>query len=272
MKRVLLGIVVVLLVLVGGGLYFVYANLDMLVERGIERAGSSATGSAVEVGSVELDLLGGSAIIRSFTLQNPPGYSDAAMLSFDELAVVIDVANTDSRNIRIRSVTSRSPHLLYETRDGVSNLDIMRDAVGGSEPAPEASGQQLNLEIGSVVIEGIMATVRSDLLPQPAEVELGNVRLENLSGTPNEIAHQVMRPLLTQLAANAGRIALTLVPEDLRSAGAAVRDAAGAGLEQAGEAVGEATQGLRESIGGLLRRDDDEADAEEGEAVPADPQ
>lgn len=270
--KVVVGIFVVLLVLVGGGLYYVYANLDVLVERGIESAGTSAAGTRVEVGSVDVDLLGGSATIRDFTLANPEGYSDAALLSFDELSVVIDIAamSRQSGDISISSITSRNPHLLYEARDGVSNLDTVRERLAG-DPAPEPTtpGTEPNIAIGSVVIEGITATVDSDLLPSPANVDLGDVRLQDLSGTPAEVAQQVLRPLLTQLAANAGRIALTLIPEDLRTAGTAARDAAGARIEQAGEAVGEATQGIRDGIGNLLRRGDDAAEEESVDAGTA---
>lgn len=265
--KIVLGIFVVLLLLVGGGLYYVYSNLDSLVERGIETAGTSAAGTRVEVAGVDLDLLAGSAVIRGFSIANPAGYSEAPMLSFDEFAVVIDIAAMSRNNgtISITSITSRNPHLLYETHGGVSNLDTVRENMGtapaesNAEPAPEA-----NLEIGSVIIEGIGATVISDLMPAPAEVELGDIRLENLSGTPSEIAQQIMRPMLTQIAASAARIAVTLLPEDVRAAGATLREAAGARVEQASEAVGDATQGIRAGLGNLLNRNDgEEEDVEE---------
>ncbi|MDY6983420.1 MAG: hypothetical protein SV422_10040 [Pseudomonadota bacterium] len=269
MKQVLLGIVVMLLLLVGGGLYYVYTNLDGIVERVIEDAGSQAAGSDVRVDSVDVDLLAGSATVRGFTLANPPGYSNDAMLRFAELAVVLDLAslNSGGTNLHIVSITARDPHLLYEARGGSSNLDAMREnLVSGEEPPADTTGPQMQLAIDSIVIDNIGATVRSDLLPQPAAVDLGDVRLQNLQGTPDEIAQQVLRPLLTQLAANAGRVALTLVPEDLRNAGAAIRDAADARLDQAREAVGEAAQGLPGGLGGLLNRNADEED----EAAAAD--
>ena len=259
MKKALLGIVVLLLLLVGGGLYLVYSNLDMIVERGIETAGTAAAGTPVRVDAVDLDLLGGRATIRGFTLANPPGFSDAPMLSFDELAVVIDTASLTSDNIRIVAITARNPHLLYESREGAANLDVIRERVASDEAAAEStSSADLNIVIDSIVIEGIGATVVSDLMPQAAEVDLGDIRLQNLGGTPAEVAQQVLRPLLTQLAANAGRVALALLPEDVRAAGAAVRDAAAARLEQAGAAVGEATQDVREGLGNLLRRGEEE--------------
>lgn len=265
MKTVLLGIAVMLVLVVGGALYFVYTNLDGLVERAIESAGSAAAGTAVEVESVEVDLFAGSAIIRGFTLANPEGYSAAPLLRFDELAVAIDISamNRNGSTLPITSIAARNPRLLYELRGGASNLDLLRERMASSEAAPEQAGPELNLTIGRIDIEGIGATVRSDLIANPAEVELGAIHLQNLTGTPNEIASQVLRQMLTQLAASAGRVALTLVPEDLRGAGATLRDAAAAQLEQAGTAVGGATEGLREGLGNLLRRGDAQESEEE---------
>jgi len=271
--KIFLGLFVVVLLLVGGGLYYVYTNLDSLVERGIETAGTSAAGSAGEVDGVDLDLVGGSATIRGFTVANPAGFSNADMLRFDELAVVIDVASITSTGMRIISVSARNPHLLYETHDGSSNVDAMRQRVSSGEPAPESAGSPFNTDIGRIDIEGIGATVSSDLMPNPVEVNIGDIHLQNLSGTPNELAQQVLRQLLTQLAAASAKVALTFVPEDLRAAGAAVRDAAAARAGQAQEAAGAAVGDLRNRVGNLLNRDADEQDADDaedtGDASPA---
>jgi hypothetical protein len=263
MKKVLIGLFCLVLLVVGGGVYFVFTNLDAIVKRAIETAGSDAAGTPVRVESVELDLLGGSATIRGFTLANPEGFSDAPMLSFAELAVVIAPTQVNRQSISILSVTARNPHLLYEMRNGASNLDAVREQVASGAPASEQSGPDFNIDIGSIVIEDIATTVTSDLMEDPIEVDVGDVRLQNLSGTPDEIAQQVLRPLLTQLAINAGSIALTFLPEDVRAAGAAVRDAAGA-------AIDEAAGTLRNRVGNLFGGDEDEELEEESDEDAAD--
>jgi len=52
MKKVLPGIVVMLLLLVGGGMWFVFSNLDAIVERAIETAGTEVAGVEVRVARV----------------------------------------------------------------------------------------------------------------------------------------------------------------------------------------------------------------------------
>jgi len=61
-------------------------NLDDLVETAIETAGSNALGTQVSVGSVALDLPGGTAFIYDFAVTNPPSYTNADMLRFSELS------------------------------------------------------------------------------------------------------------------------------------------------------------------------------------------
>ena len=60
MKKVFIALAVII-VLLGGVVYFVFTNLDKIVETAIETAGSQALGTPVEVGSVELNLMGGTA-------------------------------------------------------------------------------------------------------------------------------------------------------------------------------------------------------------------
>ena len=113
MKKVLIGLVIVL-ILIGGGVFLLFSNLDKIVETGIETAGSSALGSRVEVGSVAINLTSGSASIYHFSVANPTGYSNAEMISFDELSVAIDLQNTNGQNVHVTSIVARSPHVLYE--------------------------------------------------------------------------------------------------------------------------------------------------------------
>ena len=96
-------------------MFLLFSNLDKIVETGIETAGSSALGSRVEVGSVAIDLTSGAASIYNFSVANPTGYSNAEMISFDELSVAIDLQNTNSQNVHVTSILARSPHVLSET-------------------------------------------------------------------------------------------------------------------------------------------------------------
>lgn len=235
MKKVGIAVVVMFLLL-GGGAWYVFVNLDALVKRGIETAGSDAVGTAVRVESVDVDLATGSAIITGFTVANPEGFSDAAMLSFSELVVVLDTARLSREAIGIHSITARNPRVLFEKRGNLTNLDVVAERLQGP-PVPatvEPGVPAVQLAIGTLTIEDIAATLVADVLPQPVDVSLGDIHLQNLQGTPQELARQILRPVMAQLARNA---ALSLLSVSAGELGAQILQHASEELEAVGEAI-----------------------------------
>jgi hypothetical protein len=257
MKKAFVSTVLLLLVL-GGGAYYLYTNLDFYVKQQIEAAGTAAVGTAVTVESVEINVPAGTATVRGFRVANPEGYSASSMMSFEELHVALDLNNISRERVGVTAITARNPHILYEMQGNVSNLDIVRGNLAGQGRAPAPQNDEsgaIQLEIASVDIEEIGATLSSNLLTGPVEVELGDIALRDLRGTPTQIADQIMQPLISQLSANAGRALLSARAGDL---GDEVLERVDAGLEAAGEALRETGATIREGLGNIFSRDDDE--------------
>ncbi len=254
MKKVMIGLVIIL-VLIGGGVFLLFSNLDKIVEAGIETAGTSAIGSQVEVGSVAIDLPAGSASIYNFSIANPAGYSNAQMISFDELSLAINLQDTNGQNIHITSIVGRSPHVLYESDSGVTNLDTVSARFDSDEPAaePQADDSAINIIIDSVLIENIQGTLLSDRLPRPVDVSLGDVRLNNLNGTPEELAQQIMAPVISQVGragAQALARSISQLVENAEAINEQVRDA----RDRVDDAKNQASEAL-DSVGNLFKRD-----------------
>lgn len=262
MQKLAMVLLVLLLVISGAG-YYLYSNLDSLVERAIESAGTSAVGAVVTVDSVSIDLGGGRASIRGFSVANPSGYSNGAMLAFGELTVILDTSRLSTTQVGIVSITALSPRVLYETRDEISNFDMVMQRFGSAPattaPAQPEQARAVQVAIGTFSVSDIVAALQSPLLPQPVQVNLGDIALQNLEGTPAELGQQILRPLLSQLSRNAGAAMLGATAAQLRDTAAAVGQQAlqeaGRQLDNAGEAIGETGGRLREGIGNLLDRD-----------------
>ena len=255
MKKVLIGLVIIL-VLIGGGVFLLFSNLDKIVETGIETAGSSALGSRVEVGSVAIDLTSGSAYIYNFSIANPTGYSNAQMISFDELSLDIDLQNTNGQNVHVTSIVARSPHVLYETSGGVANLDKVSERFDDGTSAAEPQGADaanINIVIDSVLIENIQGTLLSDRLPAPVEVSLGDVRLNNLEGDPEELAQQIMAPVISQIGTAAAQALAQSITELLGNA-EAINEQIQDARDQIDDVTNQASEAL-ESVGNLFKRD-----------------
>lgn len=263
MKKVLIGLVVVV-VLIAGFIFYTLSNLDKIVKTAIETAGSEAVGSAVLVGAVEIDLFSGTASIHNFSIANPEGFSNQPLMSFAELSVGLDLNNISGTAIGIRSIVAREPYILYEMRGDSSNLDAMNENIAGDNSSattePSAgSAESPVLTVDSILIEDIQASLESDLLGEPLDVNLGDINLDNLHGTPEEIASQIIKPVLAQLSTTAANSLLTAVAgmdlEDLEAAAEARVDEEMENLEErAREEIDEALgEGVRKGLESLLK-------------------
>lgn len=257
MKKIL-GAIVLLLLVVAGGLYYLYSNMDRLAKQQIEISGTEAMGTAVTVDEVVIDLPTGSASIRGLRVANPEGYSAGSMLGFAELNLVLDITNLSRHRIGIQSIVARNPHVLYEMQGNVSNLDVIHSRLAGGNPSAETSvnsADDILLDITRINIQEIGATLSSPLLSAPVEVSLGDIILLDLSGTPDQIAQQIMGPVMAQLSNNAARALLSKRAGNLRDD---VLEQVDASLEAAGETLRETGANIREGLGNLFDRDDAE--------------
>lgn len=75
MRKIILIVVAVLVVAIGAGVAFLSSNLDSIVKKVIETAGTEVAGVKVSVGDVKISLSEGKATIAGLTVANPPGFS-----------------------------------------------------------------------------------------------------------------------------------------------------------------------------------------------------
>lgn len=243
----------VVFVLVIGGVVLLFSNLDAIVESAIETAGTQALCTQVEVDSVEISLTSGAASIYGFSIANPPGFSNAEMVSFDELSVAFNLENTSGEQVHIFSVVARSPHVHYETNESTSNVDTISARFESEEDVNETDEEAaaVHLIIDDILIENIQGTLHSANLPEPVDVSLGTIELSNLAGTPENLASQIMAPLMAQIASVAAQALIQATADILSGAAEAVGEQVEGALDEVGDQAAEAL----ESVGNLFRRD-----------------
>ena len=91
MKKVILGLALVIIFAIAGGVYYVLSNLDALVKEAIETHGSQATQTAVRVDKVKIDLSNGAGAITGLTIANPGGFAMPYAFSLGEIRAGIDL-------------------------------------------------------------------------------------------------------------------------------------------------------------------------------------
>jgi hypothetical protein len=206
-KRILLGIAALGLVAAIGATVWLYRSLDGLVAGAIEKYGSAALGTEVDVGFVEIRLREGQATIRKLTVANPEGFSKQDAMAFESLTVQIDPTSITGSPIVVPQIRLLGPSILFEVaQGGASNVDTLRrNAQSYAPPSPaeqkeEApvtdSGEPVRLRVG--VLQMADASVRADLRGvggDERDVALSGFELTELGGatgaTPPELAKQI---------------------------------------------------------------------------------
>ncbi len=133
--KILIAVIVVVVAVVGGTAYFLFASLDRIVKAAIEEVGSTVTETQVSVGRVSIAPADGIGTIEALVVGNPAGFQTPSAAEIGTIRVAVDMASVGSDLIRIQDILIDAPSLTYELgRDG-SNFDVIRRAV-----EPQAGG------------------------------------------------------------------------------------------------------------------------------------
>ena len=210
MKKVVLGAILILLVTIGFGVYHLLSNLDSIVKSAIEKYGSEATQTSVQVASVKIVLQDGSGAIRGLTVGNPQGFSAPEAFSLGEIATQIDLKSLSEEVPVIEHITIRAPEVFFELNEkGQNNLDSLKKNLqsGASASSSSSSGKTDGSEPKLIIRKLVFAdgSIHARVVPldKNYELKLPNIQMNDLGGktgaTPSQIASQVVS-ILTERA------------------------------------------------------------------------
>lgn len=250
MKKILIGLVVIV-VLIGGVLWFAYSKMDVIVQRIVEQVGTEMTQTSVALNGVDLELLQGKAAISELAVANPAGFSSPNAFTLDKIGIDIDVDSLKGSPIVINEILVRQPRVFYEiNKDQVSNLDVLKKNIESHSGAGEgtASGGEGNekpeqkdavkLIIKELSFEGGKLSAASALVPEKKlEADLPAFSVSNLGqstggATTNQIAKEILRQLIEQAAQAAAKAGADRLKDELKEKGKkALEEKVGGALE-----------------------------------------
>lgn len=264
MKKILIG-VLVLVVIIAAGAFFLLGNLDGIVKAAVEKIGSDLTQTTVTLDDVNIGETSGRGVFRGFRVTNPDGFSDDAAFKFDEVSVIIETASILSDPVIIKEVVIIGPVVVYEFGDGGTNLDRLNKNVqskagsssaGGDSEGPKFIIENLYLRGGKLAVQAPLLNEKI-ILPLPT-IHLTDIGKEGRGATPGDIADQLMEAILAAAGnaisgANIDIGSLTESAGELaKDAQKVIEEASGNIAKEAGDAiegVGEAVKGIFKSIG-----------------------
>lgn len=133
-RNAILVVVALLIVAVGGVLWWLYASRDLLIKRAIERFGPQLTGVSVKVASVKLEPLDGRGSIKGLQIGNPKGYQAPDAVSLGEVRLAVEPATLASGVVRIKEISLEAPSITYERGPGGDNLSAIQKHIESQLP------------------------------------------------------------------------------------------------------------------------------------------
>ena len=207
MKKALT-ILLVLLLLVGGGVWYVVNfRLDSMIENRIETRASASLGTQVSVGTVETDIKGGSLTISNITVANPPGFKNKNAFSLNGIEAAVDYANLD-----IKRVVIEKPEIVIEEMGGETNFSRimaqLEKQAGGSDPDAEPAPGKEGKEEPIIVVRHFRmnqsrASFESESMDRYSDLEVDAVELNNLRGTPTEVGKIIATEIIQEITREA---------------------------------------------------------------------
>lgn len=223
MKKVLIGLFILVL-LIGGGIYWVVSNLDYLVKMAIEQYGSQVTQTSVKVDKVKLDLQKGTAGIFGLTIANPAGFETKQAFSLGETTVGISLDSLGKPVLVLDKIVIRAPKVNYEMNaDKQGSLNVLYETIAKSLPTSGdsgASGGESKMIIRSLVFED--AAIDALLVPVQSKhykLTLPAIRMNNLGAPRGATPEKLAAEILARITRSArDQIKRELVDKQLKSA------------------------------------------------------
>lgn len=243
MKKIVLGIFVLLVVVVGAGAYWFYSSLDSLVKEAIEMYTPDITQTRVKVSAVKLSLADGSGAINGLVIGNPKGFKTEHAVKAGAIELAVDPASLAKDVIVIRKIAVVAPDINYETSDGGANFDVIQKNVQGyvertvgkpdpakkNEPGKKLIVETLSIRDAKVSYAPAMLQGKSMTLPLP-NIELHNLGKAKGGVTGGELASEITGALKSQ-----------------------VTHAVSNSMKGAADAVGNAAKGVGDKVKGLFK-------------------
>ena len=127
--KILLGVVIVAVVLVGLGLVVLYMNLGTVVKTGIETLGPEVTGAPVHLKKMDLSLLRGKIELDGLVVGNPKGFKTPSAFQLGKVLIRFQPSSLLGNTIHVKQVLIADPQITYEVGGSGTNIGaIMKNA------------------------------------------------------------------------------------------------------------------------------------------------
>ncbi len=214
--KIIASIIVVLLLLSGGALWFLAGgSLNDFIKNQIETVGSQVTEQSVTVQAVDVKLTSGAGSILGINLANPKTYSQPNAFSLGEVTLDINLESLTSSPIIIDAIVIKSPQAFVQmTQTGGSNIQDILDAIERNTPkgdnqtadketAPSTTADEPKIKVSKIILAGTALSLDLTAFGNKEHTAtLPNITLSNVGGEAGLPASQLGSEIMKQALSN----------------------------------------------------------------------
>lgn len=206
MKKVLIGGAVVLALFVAV-LMLVLGNINPIVKKGVETAGSKVLKAPVTLDKVDISVLSGSGKLSGLTIGNPAGFQTDYAFRLGKIDVELDTGSITTDTIHVKNILIDAPSIIFEGAFDKNNLGQLQKnahaytASDKNGPAAEkkqtGDAESKKIMIDQLVIQNGDVTISMKLLTdKKTTVELPTIELKDIGKDKKTTAADVMKLVL----------------------------------------------------------------------------
>ncbi len=214
MKKILLGIAVVMALGIVGGAWWLYSSLDSLVASAIRTYGPDITGVSVKLSSVKIKPADGSATLSGLVIGNPKEFKASHAIALGEISMALDINSLTRDVIVIREIQIIKPDVSYEYTSHGTNLDVIQHNIDnylaktlGGKTEPKDKGPGKKMIIDHLYVKDGKINFSADMLKgKDVTVPLPNLHLTDIGKKSNgATAADVTKQILGAITQSATR-------------------------------------------------------------------
>ena len=254
MKKFLLFVFVLLLLIIGGAVYYVYHNMEDMVKTAVNKYGSQVTGTAVNLGGFKLSPFDGWAKMSNLTVGNPKGYAQTNIISLGDVEVKLNIKSLLNPTIVVEKVVVSKPEVTYELSNvSRNNISDLLNNINQNTAFTQKDEQANKSEAGKKVVVDVLnvvdgkVNVAASVAGQGAAVglPLPKIEMKNIGRENNAQGTTIVDTLTLVLK----KILLVSYDTVVKSGLSGLKDVADETVKQVGDKAGEAKEG----IGGFFK-------------------
>ena len=247
-KMVGIGVAGLVVIIIVAAVYL-WSSLDSLVEAAIEKYGSQATQTKVEVAGVKLALTSGEGSIQGVQVGNPSGFTRKNIFTLGEISVAIDPKTVTNDVVVIDKILIQAPQVFYEINDkGKSNVDVLKSnlqsaSTGKPDKAADSDtseSKEVKLIIRKLIInkgeiDARIAALgdKKDMSANLPRIELTDLGKKSGGATPAKVAEEIVNVLIKKTGSAVAELGVQ------KYLGATAEEAKAKLKAQAEEAIGD---------------------------------